>query len=737
MTELAGKDLSRLGDLSLESSQGIPWMLNRYAERTSEKNWSEHWSSWVSRARARAQTDLKTIREAGLTEVAPLTQGNYSSLGVAFSADGRWLAYSREALDRRQGVYLRELASGREIRVSDQLGGASMAFTRDSSALVFSRVDRNGLYDFFSDLWLYDLAHEKLSRLSWGKRLRDPSLSQVDDRMVFTKNESGRTVLASGVLERTEAGEYHLREIQELFRPALLGRVSTPRLSPDGSKIVFSLHENGKVGESLYECRSECRQITSEGAYFDRFPFFDRDGRLYFVSNRSGVDNVYRWNSREHASALTNVSTAVWLPAFSPSGRLAASYYRDTGWDLAWVALNESARAPQVLPFGPEVVQASSGTSSSSSDTPIPSSWRLADYRVYPSILPRSWGPYFSYASGTGWSLGAVLLGFDALDFHRYMAQLEFHSGLSEADVDLRYSNRLLGVVWSLRGASQVASLYEATYSRRLLAETGLSLYYPRTFSAWNPALYFGYEKETEYAYPDRRSELGSGVLSTLIYSPVVKAELSYWGTQSSRQSIWPEEGMNVRLGNQWTLGGWLGSRDGVPLSVTQFLWTQSHFWHLGRHVVLSPNWQVSTSNRSSVRLEGRANTWLNSLPGSDFDGLGIRGYPLQGFFTKQAGVFALDLRFPIRRVERGWSTYPVFLRTIEAMSFIETSIKRPSQLAAWTPLPAWGLGLRSGLTLFYSVPVTASVQFHQGTRGSLGGKGEAFVDVQLGQLSF
>ncbi len=752
MTEIASQDLKKLGELSMESAASLPWRLNAYSERVSGKDWSTHWQEWVRQARERARSELESIRAVGETPVAPITEGNYSTLGIAFSPDGKWMAYSREAMDRRQGVYLREIATGEETRVSDQIGGSSLAFTADSQGLVFSRVDRNGLFNLFSDLWVHDLPTGRLTRLTNGARYRDPSTALAGDWVVYTVNETGRTSLARSRLLRDDKGRYRLSEKEVLFRPGVLGRVSNPRISPEGTRIVFSLHENGKPGESIWALVQEAagigtagfwreKRITPDGEQLDRFPCFDSTGTLHFVSNRSGVDNVYRWNDSESmAVPVTNVTTGLWLPAFSNLGRLAASRYTASGWDAVWVDLTaqpSSAGVPQLLPIQAPLVDTPVRTEEISSE---PSStaqkWETSDYSIFPSILPRTWSPFFGYGTIEGWILGAVLVGFDAIDLHRYLAIIDHRFGLGEWNADLTYSNRALGAVWTVRGARRVNSLLSRTYTRKTEASVGLSLFYPRTFSAWNPSLEFAWQNETLHAQPGNVEELGSGELATIIRSPTFTANVEYRGTQSSRQAIWPEEGFNFRLGNRWNLGGWMGSLGGRRATTSQLLWTQSHFLHLGRHVVLSPRWQVSAANRSVIRLEGRSGSWINSFSSPDFDQLVMRGYPRELVFARQAGVGALDLRFPIRRVEKGWSTYPVFLNTIEGLGFYELSMHRRDGVA-WSRLPSWGVGAQADLTVFYSVPISASVQFHQGVRRESGGSGELLVDLRLGQLFF
>ncbi|NDD91690.1 hypothetical protein EBZ37_06360, partial [bacterium] len=83
------------------------------------------------------------------------------------------------------------------------------------------------------------------------------------------------------------------------------------------------------------------------------------------------------------------------------------------------------------------------------------------------------------------------------------------------------------------------------------------------------------------------------------------------------------------------------------------------------------------------------------------------------------------------------WHTYPIFLETIQGLGFLETSLRRSDTAASWSGLPSYGLGVLTDITLFYSLPVTASIQFHQGMNKASGGRPEVFVDLRLGQLFF
>jgi hypothetical protein len=217
-------------------------------------------------------------------------------------------------------------------------------------------------------------------------------------------------------------------------------------------------------------------------------------------------------------------------------------------------------------------------------------------------------------------------------------------------------------------------------------------------------------------------------VLGRVQFIPQLRAKVDFTNLYSSRQAVVPEEGWNTTLGHQWSLGR---SRTSHEL-----IWNQGHFFHLGGHRVLWPRWQLAISDASSVQVEGRRNQLLEPLASSDFDQLVVRGYPFQVFSgLRSAGVGSVDFRFPIVRVEQGWSNRPVFFEVLHGLAFVETAaLAVPGQ--ELSRLSSWGMGVRGDWLLLNVFPLITSVEYHQGTQAALGGKSELFFQFKLGSAA-
>lgn len=741
MNEFSGGDPSRLGALSYEAASTLPFLYNRNATEVSGRDWPSYWDSWSAKAARRAEQEVAAIEAAGKTEPEWITRGNLNSYRPAVSSDGRWMAYGRELYDEQPILAIRDLQATdprrAERRLIENIGGGSVAFTASGDAVIFSTVEREGLYRFFSQLWVHDLASGKSYPLGLpagvqSLRAKDPDIR--GDRIVFTVATPGRVGVAMGRLLKVD-GRYELQEIQKVFEPKLLGRAATPRISPDGRQVVFSLHVNAETEERLVVMQVGQGQVGQSASRvlitglagvsggFDRFPTWLDSKTLIFSSNRSGVDNLYRFalDSKSPATAITNVESGAWFTEVTSLGRMVATVYTPTGWDVAWI--RPAASNPPTI--GTEPFFQAQGTERVTPAAALTreEGWKLAPYSIYPSILPRGWAPLIQSSLSGGIEAAAMLAGFDALDLHRYLLSVGYDSGLSVPEGSVEYSNRRLGAVWSVAGTSKIQAIGETTYQREDSFGTSISLYRPFTEAVLNPSLEWTWERVRLH------SRSSGAVLDRVQDLPQLRVKVDFNDTDSSRQAIMPEEGWAGTLGHQWSLAP---ERTGHEL-----IWNQGHFFHLGGHRVLWPRWQLALSDGRSVQVEGRRNQLLEAFSNSDFDQLVLRGYPLRIFTGLQAAaVGSLDLRFPLLRVEQGWSNRPIFFEVLHGLVFVDTAALASPGLPVSRP-SSWGLGVRGDWEILNVVPLITALEYHQGFDTTSGGRSELFFQFKLGGISF
>jgi Tol biopolymer transport system component/DNA-binding winged helix-turn-helix (wHTH) protein len=233
------------------------------------------------------------IRAIGPGEPVRLTAGSAAEFGPAWSPDGRLIAFFRYLSESRYGVFLVPPLGGAERKLMEfaaspeyfpssygRLPGADLrpiAWTRDASHLIVRIPDKSGL---------------------------------------------GLFVVSTDSLEKTR-----------LTMPA--GKwESSPAVSPDGSLLVFSRHENVDASD-LYllalskdlRAKGEPRQLTREarsGRYAES-PTWAQDGNeIIYCSNRDGIPRLWRIGLQSGATPrqVPSVGPDSYLPAVSARGRL-------------------------------------------------------------------------------------------------------------------------------------------------------------------------------------------------------------------------------------------------------------------------------------------------------------------------------------------------------------------------------------------------------------------------------
>ncbi|HEX9115808.1 MAG TPA: S9 family peptidase [Anaerolineae bacterium] len=134
---------------------------------------------------------------------------------------------------------------------------------------------------------------------------------------------------------------------------------ASPALSPDGSRLAWLSWDHPNMPWD--GCELWVADVASDGGLLNPTlvaggkeesifePSWSPDGRLYFVSDRTGWWNLYRRNADGQVGALHPLDAEFGLPqwtfgtgtyAFINAGRLLCTYAQDGTWHLAYLDLN-------------------------------------------------------------------------------------------------------------------------------------------------------------------------------------------------------------------------------------------------------------------------------------------------------------------------------------------------------------------------------------------------------------
>jgi len=323
---------------------GIPYWLPGH--RALGKRLVPLYRDWRADRIAKYGAQVARVVEEGLIEGELVSDGVSSCGAPAFAPDGAQLAWS--CLDRKRGSAL-WLADGEghepTIALKDH-GASQITWRADSEAFAFAGTHVVNRFNAWSDIYLYTLGDEHPIALTSGARARDPELSPDGSKLLVVTNLAQQNQLEVLTIDRQRAA---------LTANTDHTQYGSPRYSPNGSVIATSLWRGGMRDLWLLNPDgTPLRQLTSDIAG-DRDPVWSADGEwLYFVSDRSGIPNVYAVDmSAEHLYQVTNVRIGAASPSPSADGaRLAYQQYSADGWDVRLLALDPTRfldRGP--LPF--------------------------------------------------------------------------------------------------------------------------------------------------------------------------------------------------------------------------------------------------------------------------------------------------------------------------------------------------------------------------------------------------
>ncbi len=222
--------------------------------------------------------------------------------GITWSPDGKSLAIVSKQ-EGRDVIHILDAKSGKIRRIlkpDDLQAILSPSWSRDGRYIAFS-----GQSEAFTDIYVFDLQTGALKRLT--------SDIAHDDKPVFSP--SGKWIAF------------------ESDRPK-------PVLDPDPAEPL-AWFDSLLPYKDIYRISVSGDSLTriAGGRWDEKMPAYGpNDSLLYFVSNRSGLDNIYLWRDTAGGAwirPVTNLLTGCFTPSLSYDGKqLVFSLFEAGGWDV-------------------------------------------------------------------------------------------------------------------------------------------------------------------------------------------------------------------------------------------------------------------------------------------------------------------------------------------------------------------------------------------------------------------
>jgi len=208
----------------------------------------------------------------------------------------------------------------KETKTWKKVGGmdvhAQTSWSPDGTRLIYSRAHPGVSLSTINDLFLFDFLKGKEIQLTRNQRSTDPDFSPDGRNVVFVEHFPGRSNLMI----------LHLgsRKIRQLTHFPLQTEVFSPRWSPSGREIAFSLVDSrGHRAVATVGTGGDSLRILQDSGYDARLPDWSPDGtKIAYIDYRLGTPNLFVMNrDGSDAHAVTNAFGGLFNPNWSPNGK--------------------------------------------------------------------------------------------------------------------------------------------------------------------------------------------------------------------------------------------------------------------------------------------------------------------------------------------------------------------------------------------------------------------------------
>jgi hypothetical protein len=563
--------------------------------------------------------------------------------------------------------------------------------------IVFDQLERARSVALYSDLYAVRASGAPVSpvhRLTRDARAGDPDLSPDGRRIVCTVHATGRRALA--LLDFSTAGPTVPRVLLDETGADYTG----PRWSPDGRQIVAERRRSGVYELVLID--PETRAVRTLAARSDArlvTPSWTPDGAaVLFAADPDDLPfNVFGVDvAGGEVRKITDTAGGAQFPEVSANGTLTYVGYTADGFDLFSVPLGSFRLQAEATGNVWKAEAASRGSSLENLQEPEnPENPESLPYRPWRTLVPTFWTPIVQIDAGET-VVGAGTAMVDALGRHAYAVDAGWAAARARPDWHAAYAYSRWRATLFATYADDTDPIRGGTIrSRELFAGALLPFRHLR----WTETLLGGFDAQTDTA----TCTAITGRCRTRDIHRILRSVRGGWLHDSRRlvgYSISPEEGFAIEAAAETSRTA-IGSDVDAGAAVFD-----ARVYHrlFGRHTVLAGRVAAAAGwGRAGSRRLFSAGGPGPSYPVFDFgrDTVGLlRGFAAQDIVGSRVAVANVDVRFPLARLQRGAGSWPLFIRTLHGAVFADAG-------QAWdTTFPAADLRTSTGGELSLDVVI-------------------------------
>ena len=671
-----GKDA--LGKLNLGHAGRFPYAISAPPQDLfGGRNYGDLYADMITALRREESRRIAILSMAPFTPLRTVSNLGETLTNPRFSPDGSRIAFTRRDPHDHTSVVVTDSSGGAIIaefrrRSSD----GNISWSPDGRKIYFSQAEIESGFNTYQDLYEYDVADASTTRLTHGQRLGDADLSPDGTRFAAIVSVRGSQNLV--LLDRGDVGKGSApRPITDYT----LQRVSSPRWSPDGSKISYAVTDNaGHTTLRCYDSGTGGDQAFFTVSHTAAYPVWSRDGSfLLYVSDETGVFNLFAYHLKEGKSyQVSHLLGGALQPDISPDGTaIIFSSYNASGFSIEKMTIDRTTwltvRGPSLSVARELLAQQRSDVNVSGvADGVAAQAVTASPYSPLRTLLPHFWLPRITSDGSNTAVLGLFTAGADVLGHNSYSLTADYGSGRNRGYFDLNYQNNNFYPTLFLK--AHAAPLLYANLLQRgdyyELEQGGtVGVSYPLNFLESRYKISAGYQLQDQSAlsrldsdgtfrgvslFQGRRDSLFTGISfdSVLRYPYSVSSE-------EGRRISFQYRRFGKELGNNQELSEYSAVYQEFLRLPTSTLKQQVLYLRLAGALA------------DSSQQFGQQAFQIGGIP-SDLNPYPLRGYSERMTTGKYVGTGTLEYRAPLFYPMRGPGTIAYFAEKVHGALFVD-----------------------------------------------------------------
>lgn len=637
------KTLKSINTLAARHGERVPYFVEEPMREVTGGNYEATYNRALLTAEQNAIQQIKTLKKIPMSEISYMNKKNLASARPTYSAAHSLLAYV-ETDEKDSHLVVINAVGGEKLDLKKAPKGVlqSVIFHPTEKKVLYSKTDSVDPKYELSDLYEYDVESGTSNQLTHSARARAASYSTDGNRIVYLTTEGGLTQVR--VMDR------NTRDVKFVVASTYGTRYESPIFWDDNTLLVSKMDGVGQYTLLKVDLTTLVETPTELQARQLRF-LKKINNSLYFVSSKSGVNNLYYSEDLKTSRPVTNVSTGLWSYDVNPSEPVAwVSLMTGQGFKVTQVKLKQIDGDLPVIQN-----KISERYPTDYKVPPVTSTEPLVDeeYAAGNYLWPSYWIPFIATSSSSrGLYIQAQTTGFDPLKEHVYAAVLGYDSELNKYQFSGSYINSVYTTPFKLSSLVQsfalgdFRSIVETTtyagsvlpslysFNQHTLLEVGAELQkvnYLQTTEHWGPYLQISYLNFNKTIFQISAED---GVGATLKYE---KLYLNHDETGGFARDYDKLTGTAVGFFSKW-----LPDHHAVKARVSGLMTFQSVLARYG-----------ASSSTQFLEDDGLTPQYI------------VRGYSPAQFFGRNIWNANLEYRFPLTTVERGSGTDAYYLKRI------------------------------------------------------------------------